>query len=275
MKREKPQNNCIPLEDIVYAPLDAIFKANIKLSNGIENLLDSAGDLHNDEAGNQVVVLKTIRMVYEQLRRDENDINVCENIGLDIPLLSIMPISALKVSKSKVIFNAEIKEVFMDDDVPRIMTQAGGRKREQRNDIQFEIELESGTVSEGLSRFVDLLNSNTVPKRLTRNPLDENGARLSGEDLKRHEDMDKLVRRERRITKNLAQTEELIRLKNNEFKLEFGEMQSDYNADPKPPLYTEIEDLKTSRNESNQRLNEIRQRILALQATEGGANESE
>ncbi|MDR0272670.1 MAG: DUF2589 domain-containing protein, partial [Clostridiales bacterium] len=197
-------SSTVELRDLVYAPLGAIAEANIRLSSNIVDFLSSTGDLSTDASGKPVVRLRTIQMMYEQLGSDAMDNTVADSIGLEIPLLSIYPLSALKVSKTKVSFGAEIRGMKETSNGLSIFTQACSGKDGSQPNIKYEVEMDSASVSEGLSRFVDILNANAMPKRLHSTPVDESGKRLTGRELEEYERSMALKERESGLSSKIS-----------------------------------------------------------------------
>jgi len=225
MPDKKQMDNAIELQDLVYAPLGAIADANIKLSSSIVDFLASTGDLTTDQAGEKVVKLRTIQMMYEQIRNDSMNNTVADSIGLEIPLLSIYPLSALKVSKTKVSFGAEIRSMQDTGDGLKIYTQVSSsnqRKGAAQPLINYEVELDSSTISEGLARFVDILNTQAIPKLLNSKPVDNTGRKLTGQELDDYEQAMELSRRESELNSKIAEVRELIRTQNNILERDTG-----------------------------------------------------
>ncbi len=223
----------VELRDIVYAPLSAVSFANIQLSSNIVDFLAATGDASTDQLGKTTVSLRTVQMLYESVKNDANDNAVADSISLEVPLLSIFPLSTLKVSRSKISFSTQVRDVQHIDGRPKILAQlAGGGARRTGNapKINFEVELEGVPVAEGLARFVDTLNANAVPKQLARRPLDDRGNKLTGADLQRYERRMETGRRERRMRAHLAEADEMIRVKNNELRLETGMEYAEFTA---------------------------------------------
>jgi len=218
MEKRGNKHNAVELRDLVYAPLHAVSEANMRLSSNIVDFLASTGDLSTDNAGNPTVHLHTMQMQYQQLRNDAEENTVAERIGLEIPLLSIYPLSSLKVSKTKVAFDVEVKGMKSVGDAVKIYTQVCSKKqRDNANHgrFSFEVELESVPVSEGLARFVDTLNAQSTPKRLHTKPLDESGNVLTGKELADYNQRMELIEREKELNEKLNEIREMIRGKNN------------------------------------------------------------
>ncbi|MDR0307977.1 MAG: DUF2589 domain-containing protein [Chitinispirillales bacterium] len=234
MERRNKRNNrhnMVELKELVYAPLHAVSEANMRLSSNIVDFLASTGDMNADSAGNPTVHLHTIQMQYQQLRNDADDNTVAERIGLEIPLLSIYPLSSLKVSKTKVAFDVEVKNFVTVGDSVKIFTQVCSKKqRESANQARFsfEVELESVPISEGLARFVDTLNAQAVPKRLSARPLDESGKALTGKELEEYNRRMELIEREKELNSKIEEIKEVIRGKNNLLNAKTGMNYEEY-----------------------------------------------
>lgn len=269
-------NNAVELHDLVYAPLGAIADANIRLSSSIVDFLANTGDLSTDPSGEKVVKLRTIQMMYEQLRSDAMDNSVAECIGLEIPLLSIFPLSALKVSKTKVNFGAEIKSMNNTADGLKIFTHvssANQRRGAVQPRITYEVELDSSTISEGLARFVDILNTQAMPKRLHSKPVDSTGKKLTGKELEDYERTMELNRRESELSAKLNEVRELIRIQNNALELETGMNYDEYKAHLEhrqetdtatelPEAYLNIEKYQPISADLEAQLSEVRMQLV-------------
>ncbi|MCL2226663.1 MAG: DUF2589 domain-containing protein [Oscillospiraceae bacterium] len=287
MSDKKQMDNTVELQDLVYAPLGAIAGANIQLSSSIVDLLASTGDLSTDQSGEKVVKLRTIQMMYEQLRSDSMNNSVADCIGLEVPLLSIYPLSALKVSKTKVSFGAEIRGMQNTADGLKIFTQvssANQRAGASQPQISYEVELDSAGVSEGLARFVDILNTQSMPKLLSSRPVDNTGRRLAGQELEDYQRTLASSRRESELVAKLGEVRELIRTQNNtlqretgmsfdEYKENLEHLQESNAAAEVPEAYRQIERFQPISAELEAELNELRMQIVKKNVTQAAQEE--
>jgi hypothetical protein len=213
------------LKDLVYAPLGAVAEANIRLSSSIADFIASTGDVIADGSGGEIIQLRKIMMAYDQLRSDSMDNTVAESIGLEVPLLSIYPLSTLQVSKTKVSFGTEVQGMRNDADGVNILARVSAtnqRADSSQSFIKYEIELESNSVAEGLARFVDILNTQSIPRRLHSRPLDDSGKRLTGSALEEHKRHTELAERESVLNSQLAEVREAVRLDNSTLEVQTG-----------------------------------------------------
>jgi hypothetical protein len=206
----------VNLRELVYSSLEAIIDANTKMSqNMIDTIMQFSDDKGHDDDGYPIVQLKTLQLVYDQMKHDDLDMLCTEKIGLEIPILSIMPLSNLKVSKSKIQFSTEVQEMEYSNGSVNIYTKVTSPDSErsaQSSRIDFEIELESDPIAEGLSRVIDQLSQNFIPNVHEKNPIDPDGNKLSGEECADYERKKALHRREQRLNKLLAQINEMQRM---------------------------------------------------------------
>jgi hypothetical protein len=279
MDTEKKNNSIIELKELVYAPLQAISDANLRLSKNIVEFLSSTGDLVTDKDGNLMAQLHNIQMQYKQLRTDADDNTVADLIGLEVPLLSIYPLTNLKVSKTKLSFSLNVKNMKAEEDAVKIYAQFCAKKqRENANlaGINFDVELESVPASEGLARFIDLLNANMTPKVISTEILDSEGYVLTGEKRKQYEERIALLERETEINSKLMEVIKILRSKNTALKtltggLDYDECIESNNYNEKDQENEEIIDLIHSikeyrdiRENMEEQLNEIQNEKMAL-----------
>lgn len=272
MENKSKTNNAIELKDLVYAPIHAVAEANMRLSSNIVDFIASTGDLNTDESGKPTVNLHTIQMQYKQLRNDINDNTVSEQIGLEIPLLSIYPLSSLKVSKTKLSFDVEVRNMENSGDSAKIFARVcSNKKRKNSNQprFHFEVELESVPVSEGLARFVDLLNAQSSPKCINTKPLDESGNALTGKDLEEYKQRMELMERETELKSKLDEIRERIRVRNNSLNEKTGMDYDEYTENRKyleTPENDEVTELCKSISEYREISADIEDQLEKLEA---------
>jgi hypothetical protein len=122
-------------------------------------------------------------------------------------------------------------------------------RRSVRNSrIDFEIEMESDPVVEGLARLIDQLGQNFIPTIHEKNPIDTDGNELDDEDQQNHETRKELYRKELRLTRLLSQLTGIQR--RDEDKEKDGDDFSVYEA------------LEPYKDVLNKKLAEVRKEIL-------------
>jgi phosphoenolpyruvate carboxylase len=242
----------VNLRQLVYGSLEPIVEANARMSqNMVDTIMKFSDDMGHDDDGYPVVQLKTLQLVYDQIRHDDLDMLYSEKIGLEIPLLSVIPLSGLKVSKSKIQFSTEVQEVDCANGQINIytkVTSADSARSDQTSRIDFEIEIESDPVVEGLARFLDQLGQNFIPTVHGKNPIDSDGNKLDDEEQQNHETRKELYLKELRLSRLLSQLTGIQRMDEDKTKDE-----GDFSV---------YEALEPYKEKLNKRLAEVRKKIL-------------
>lgn len=177
------ENKFTDLKDLVEAPLLAVAGSNVTLGKSIMDYIQTSGTqttIYNEK----VTVLENINLGYQQVKQGDNHTQVIEDMALQVPLLSIMPISNLQIKKAKIDFNAEVRGV--EDENHNIHYQARvcapeSRSTDYLSKIHFEIEVESSDMNEGMARCMDVLNLHQIPKKIDARPTDATGNVLNAQ----------------------------------------------------------------------------------------------
>lgn len=203
----KYSNNFINLDELVYTPLRAISQSNINLSGSVMDLISSTGDI-NPTDENNTIHLKTVNLAYEQINNDSMNGKTIEEVGLKIPLVSVLPITNLQIKKTKLNFDAEIKKIHRDNKNNKYIMESrvcASSKQRRKDDglpkLSFEIELKSVPISEGMARIVDILNANPIPQILSSKQVDDRGEIVVGEEAEYYQKMKLLKSKEARINR--------------------------------------------------------------------------
>jgi hypothetical protein len=206
----------VNLRQLVYSSLESIVEANAKMSqNMIDTIMKFSDDKGHDSDGYPVVQLKTLQLVYDQMKHDELDMLCTEKIGLEVPLLSIIPLSNMRVSKGKIQFSTDVQEIEAHGDQIDIYTKVAapeGERSKLCSKIDFEIEFESDPIAEGLSRVIDRLSQNYIPTVHENYPIDSDGRALVDEEREIFEERKKRSRQVKRLQQILARLNESQRL---------------------------------------------------------------
>lgn len=174
----------IPLDDLVYAPLRALAKSNQQLCTHVIETIKSMGTARQ-QGREEIIHLKSMNIAYDQIRPESEDGYSVDNLQLQIPLLSVVPVSSLNVEKAEIAFSAEICADEQEGDCKinaRICSQ------EQRESdffprVSYKMHIRSLAATEGILRLTDLLSTNQVAKQLDTTPVNVNGG-LGNDDQK-------------------------------------------------------------------------------------------
>lgn len=163
----------IPLEDLVYAPLYALSKSNQQLKASIVESIKSMGSAEHTNK-EEIIHLDHINIAYDQVKQEEDGYSV-DNLQLEVPLLSIVPMNQLNVDKAEIDFSTEVKATF-DKENQQSKIEARICSPSQRDSdflpkISYKLHVKSLPATEGILRLIDSLSSSQVAKKLNTRPV--------------------------------------------------------------------------------------------------------
>lgn len=195
------ESRFVELDQLIYAPLAAVSKSNLSLADNIVRLMSESGELERKNV-KDILHLKHINIAYSHIKNSDDNTNILEEVAVKIPLISIIPLSNLQVSKAKVRFDVEVKASEQKEEDTLLEARVCAPARRKSNfipKIHYNIEMESVETPEGLSRFLDSLYISHVPQRMAATPLDENGEPLTGSELEYYHRIQELKMKEKRL----------------------------------------------------------------------------
>lgn len=169
----------VPINDLIYAPINAVKEADISLSSEILNQIAVLSDADEANLKDETIVmrLKKIKFLFDKVKPTEVG-DTTETVGLTVPTASIVPLAALSISHSVLEFNTEVKP---ENDIGGNMVLVGRtaakkiRKTDYLPKMQFKIETEATELPEGVSRLLDILDINQIPNVEKRVYVDSDG----------------------------------------------------------------------------------------------------
>ncbi len=175
----------ILLDDLVYAPLHALAKSNQQLRAQVVDAIRNMGTSRQN-GQEEIVHLNNINIAYEQVRPEADEGYSVDNLQMQVPLLSIIPITNLNVEKAEINFSTEVKVENDQKGVGRINARICSP--EQRNSdflpkVSYKMQVSSIPATEGIMRLTDLLSANQVAKQLDTTPVAVDG-NLGSDDQK-------------------------------------------------------------------------------------------
>lgn len=167
----------IELNDLVYAPLEALADSNIQLQRSALQAIRDMGTVKQD-GEESVIYLNNTNLAYEHIKPEQEDNYSVENIQLQVPTISLVPLSNLNVRKAEIGFSTEIRVTNNKKNAFQI--QARICSPEQRESdflpkISYKMKVESIPATEGLLRILDMLGTSHVAKQLESRTLSTNG----------------------------------------------------------------------------------------------------
>lgn len=163
----------IPLEDLVYAPLYALAKSNLQLKSNIIEAIKSMGKAEQNSK-EEIIHLNHMNIAYDQVKQEEEGYSV-ENLQLEVPLLSIIPMNQLNVDKAEINFSTEVKSI-VDKEKQKTQIQARICSPSQRETdflpkVSYKLQVQSLPATEGILRLIDSLSAGQVAKKLNTRPV--------------------------------------------------------------------------------------------------------
>lgn len=217
----------IRLDDLVYAPLHALAKSNQQLRANVVEAIKNMG-VSRQNGQEEIIHLNNINIAYDQIRPETEEGYSVDNLQLQVPLMSIVPITNLNVEKAEIDFATEIQVINESDGRYEI----NGRicSPEQRESdflprVNYKMTVNSIPATEGLLRLTDLLSTNQVVKKLDTTPVTVDGS-LGSEEQKSMKQsvvemkakVKKLKQLYQKISEMIAEQEKLYQISKDSFE---------------------------------------------------------
>lgn len=183
----------LPMGDLIGGPLTAACDAQVKLANATANFIKYIGFMppsDNDKDG--VGATRLAKFAYTRPVADPADASktIEESVSLDVPLLAIVKIPSLSITKVDITFDMEVKSSFSskesEDKSAKFSADAkygwGGfsvsvhlegsvathkeNTRASDNSAKYHVQVlaEDSGMPEGLARVLDILQSSIQPR---------------------------------------------------------------------------------------------------------------
>ena len=168
----------IPLDDLVYAPIHALAKSNHQLRAEIVNAIRSMGT-SKQNGQEEVIHLNNINIAYDQIRTEGEEGYSVDNLQVQVPLLSIVPVTNLGVDKAEIDFSTEVKAVDNPETGERRINARICSPSQRDSDflpkVFYRLQISSIPATEGILRLTDSLSANQVAKKLDTAPVAVSG----------------------------------------------------------------------------------------------------
>lgn len=171
------ESDFIPLDDLVYAPLHALARSNQQLRAQVVDAIRSMGTLRQNGA-EETVRLNNINIAYEQVRPEGDEGYSVDNLQMQVPLLSIVPITNLNVEKAEIDFSTEVKAEKGEDGKCSITARICSPEQRESDflpRVSYRMKIRSIPATEGVLRLTDLLSSNQIAKKTDTTPVAVDG----------------------------------------------------------------------------------------------------
>lgn len=195
------ESDFIPLDDLVYAPLYALAKSNHQLrSQVVEAIKDMGTSKHM--GADEVINLESLNIAFNQVRPDGEEGYSVDNLQMEVPLLSIVPLTNLAVEKASVDFSTEVRAEKEIDGNCRINARICSPEQRESDflpRVSYKLEVKSTPAMEGILRLTDQLSSNQIAKRLDTTPVAVDGNLGSDEQKNMQSEINKLKEKVKRL----------------------------------------------------------------------------
>lgn len=184
----------ILLDDLVYAPLHALAKSNQQLRAQVVDAIKSMG-VTKQNGQEETVHLNNINIAYEQVRPESEEGYSVDSLQMQVPILSIVPVTNLNVERAEIDFSTEIKVVNEQDGKCKINARICAPEQRESDflpKISYKMKIRSIPATEGILRLTDLLSANQVAKQLDTTPVAVDGNLGSEEQKNTRQEIGKL-----------------------------------------------------------------------------------
>ena len=167
----------IPLDDLVYAPLHALAKSNQQLRAQVVDAIKSMGTVQQN-GQEEVVRLNNINIAYDQVRPEGEEGYSVENLQMQVPLLSIVPITNLNVEKAEIDFSTEVRAEKKDENKCTITARICSPEQRESDflpRVNYKLKIASMPATEGIMRLMDTLSTNQIAKKTDTTPVAVDG----------------------------------------------------------------------------------------------------
>ena len=163
----------IPLNDLVYAPLHALAESNRQLQAQVVEAVRGMGTLHQN-GQEETIRLNNMNIAYEQVHPEGEEGYSVDTLQMQVPLLSIVPVTNLNVEKAEITFSAEVKAEKTEEGKYEVLARICSP--EQRDSdflprVSYKMKISSLPATEGILRLTDLLSANRIAKKTDTTPV--------------------------------------------------------------------------------------------------------
>lgn len=178
------ESDFIPLDDLVYAPLHALAASNQQLRAQVVDAIKSMGSIRQNGT-EETIRLNNVNIAYEQVRPEGEEGYSVDNLQMQVPLLSIIPITNLNVEKAEIDFSTEVKAEKGEGkcEITARICSPEQRESDFLPRVTYKMQISSIPATEGILRLTDILSANQIAKKTDTTPIAVDG-NLGGDEQK-------------------------------------------------------------------------------------------
>lgn len=197
---------------MVYAPLHALAKSNHQLRAQVVEAIKSMGVL-KQVGSDEMINLECLNIAFNQVRPEGEDGYSVDNLQMEVPLLSIVPLTNLAVEKAEVDFSTEVRAEKEEEGNCRINARICSPEQRESDflpRVSYRLKVKSIPAMEGILRLTDQLSSNQIAKRLDTTPVAVDGNLGSDEQKSMQAEISKLKAKVKRLKQLNQKISELV-----------------------------------------------------------------
>lgn len=226
----------ILLDELVYAPLHALAESNQRLRAHVVDAIKSMGSVKQN-GQEEIIHLDNMNIAYDQVRQEGDEGYSVDNLQLQIPLLSVVPITNLTVDKAEIEFATEVRSDTDKDGKVKINGRICSPEQRDSNflpRVSYHMEIKSIPATEGVMRLTDLLSSNQMAKQLDTTPVTVDGNLSTDEQKSMWQEISdartnikKLKQLYQKVTDTLTEQEKLYQISKDAYEEDTYEISKD------------------------------------------------
>lgn len=171
------------IASLVWAPIDAVAQSNLSISRKIIEAVEAAGS-KKPIIGDKITILDYMGLQYKHVK-GSGDEETIEDILLQVPLLSIVPLTSMKVKNAIIDFNAEVRSFKKEDQMIGFEARICApevRTSDNISKVHFKICLENEPITEGLARVQDIMDLQQITRSIATRPVSDDGEEVTGQE---------------------------------------------------------------------------------------------
>lgn len=235
----------IRLEELVYAPLHALVASNQQLRMEVLDAVRSMSEVRQ-QGKEEIFQLENMKIGYDRISGEEDDNCHIDNLQMQIPLLSVIPLTGLSIEKAEISFSAEVcvtAEQEGDYAVRARICSPEQRDSDFLPKVSYNLQVGSVPASEGILRLTDILSANQVVRQTDTTPVNMKGKQGTDEQKNIWKEIDRLRGKVKRLKSLFQKVQKMLQEQEKLYQISkegFSENAYDYDRDKYLMVQTNI-----------------------------------
>lgn len=235
----------IRLEELVYAPLHALVASNQQLRMEVLDAVRSMSEVRQ-QGKEEIFQLEHMKVGYDRISGEEDDNCHIDNLQMQIPLLSVIPLTGLSIEKAEISFSAEVcvtAEQEGDYAVRARICSPEQRDSDFLPKVSYNLQVGSVPASEGILRLTDILSANQVVRQTDTTPVNMKGKQGTDEQKNIWKEIDRLRGKVKRLKSLFQKVQKMLQEQEKLYQISkegFSENAYDYDRDKYLMVQTNI-----------------------------------